>query len=90
MNAERPSDADAGPRIAVVGVGARSVIAQHVGAAFDGARVVAAVDPSPQGRGRAEALFPGVLVFGGVTDLLAAEAVDAAIVTSPATAGDAI
>lgn len=83
MSVERPSSTGREPRVAVVGVGARSVIARHVGTALHGARVVAAVDPSPQGRSRARSLFAGVPVFDDVTALLDAEAVDAAIVTTP-------
>lgn len=70
-------------RIAVVGVGARSVIAHHVPEALAGARVVATVDPTPEGRIRSGGLFPGVPVFSDVAALLAAGPVDAAVVTSP-------
>ena len=70
-------------RIAVIGVGARSVIAHHVPVADDRARVVAAVDPSAQGRARAAELFPGVPVYDDVAALVAAQSIDAAIVTSP-------
>jgi predicted dehydrogenase len=69
--------------VAVIGVGARSVIAHHVPDAFEGAQVVAAVDPSAQGRSRASSLLPGVPVFDSVADLLAVDLIDAAIVTSP-------
>ncbi|GAA3666202.1 Gfo/Idh/MocA family protein [Microbacterium marinilacus] len=74
---------EAGVRVAVVGIGARSVIAHHVPAAHPGARVVATVDPSQTGRARSAELFPGVPTHADVASLLAAEDVDAAIVTSP-------
>lgn len=80
MTADAPTSA---PRVAVIGVGARSVIARHVPAAFAGAQVVAAVDPSPDGHRRAAELFPGLPVFDDITALLDGVEVDAAIVTSP-------
>jgi predicted dehydrogenase len=70
-------------RVAVIGTGARSVIAHHVPLAWDGAQVVATVDPSPRGQERARTLFPGVPVFEDVPALLAADRPDAAVVTSP-------
>jgi predicted dehydrogenase len=70
-------------RVAVVGTGARSVIAHHVPAAWDAAQVVAAVDPAPLGQERARTLFPGVPVFADVAALLDSIQPDAAIVTSP-------
>lgn len=81
----RPPAASAGTglRIAVIGTGARSVIAHHAPSALAGARVVAAVDPSPEGRERAAAHFPGIPVHDSVAALLGAQAIDAAIVTSP-------
>lgn len=77
------SQESAGLRIAVIGAGARSVIAHHVPDAQTGASIVAAVDPTPHGRARAERLFPGVPVFPDVTTLVSAGLADAAIVTSP-------
>ncbi|MFS0732273.1 Gfo/Idh/MocA family oxidoreductase [Microbacterium sp. 1P10UB] len=71
------------PRVAVIGTGARSVIAHHVPDAFAGAAVVATVDPTPEGRARSAAQFPGVPVYDDIPALLAADRVDAAIVTSP-------
>jgi len=70
-------------RVAVIGVGARSVIAHHVPVALPGARVVAVVEPSEDGRGRAATLFPGVPVYPDVAALIEAGVVNAAIVTSP-------
>lgn len=70
-------------RVAVIGAGARSIIAHHVPLAWDGAQIVAAVDPSPRGQERARTLFPGVPVFDDVPALLAADRPDAAVVTSP-------
>lgn len=72
-----------GPRVAVIGVGARSVIALHVPQAYPGARLVATVDPSPRGRERSARIFPGLPVFDDVAGLLTAGRVDAAIVTAP-------
>lgn len=70
-------------RVAVIGTGARSVIAHHVPVAWDGAQIVAAVDPSPRGKERAHTLFPGVPIFDDVSALLVDDRPDAAIVTSP-------
>ncbi|MDQ0727368.1 Gfo/Idh/MocA family protein [Microbacterium sp. W4I20] len=70
-------------RIAVIGVGARSEIAHHVPIAMAGAAVVATADSAAAGRARSESMFPGVPVFSSVEALLAAETIDAAIVTTP-------
>ena len=83
MTVMPPQTSDHQVRVAVIGIGARSVIAHHVAAAGEGARVVAAVDPTPQGRARAASLFPGVPVYDDLASLLASGPVDAAIVTSP-------
>ncbi|WP_299036894.1 Gfo/Idh/MocA family protein [uncultured Pseudokineococcus sp.] len=69
--------------VAVVGTGARSVIAQHVSAVRQGARVVAAVDTDEAGRERARALFGQVPVHRDHRALLDAGGVHAAVVTTP-------
>ncbi len=68
--------------VAVIGVGARAVIARHVPEVHPGARVSVAVDPSPAGRERARQLFGDIPVFPGVPELLETTP-DAAIITSP-------
>jgi predicted dehydrogenase len=83
---EHPSPPHSSPsalRVAVVGVGARSAIAEHVPNALSGASIVAAVEPSARGRVRAAVAFPGVPVFATVAELIDDAAVDAAIVTTP-------
>jgi predicted dehydrogenase len=71
------------PRVAVIGVGARSAIAHHVSDALPGARVVATVDPTPEGRSRSATMFPGIPTFANLGALFEALVVDAAIVTTP-------
>lgn len=70
-------------RVAVIGIGQRAEIAQHVGATDTAARLVAAVDPTPAGRARAVASFPGVPVFASVDEARDAVELDAAVVTTP-------
>jgi predicted dehydrogenase len=72
-----------GLRVAVIGIGQRAEIAQHVGVTATPARLVAAVDPSEAGRARAARWFPGVPVHASVDDARAAGPLDAAIVTTP-------
>ncbi|WP_227497080.1 Gfo/Idh/MocA family protein [Planctomonas psychrotolerans] len=69
--------------VAVIGTGARSVIAHHVPVARNGAAVVAAVDTGEVGRARARATFPDAVVYSSVDDLIAAGNIDAAVVTTP-------
>lgn len=67
---------------AVIGVGARALIAQHAVAA--GASLVGAVDPDPRAGVRAARLFGDVSTYADVSALLAAHpGLDTAIVTSP-------
>ena len=71
-------------RVAVIGIGQRAAIAEHVGASEVDARIVAAVDVTPAGRERAAGQFgPSVAVYSGHAELIAAGGVDAAIVTTP-------
>jgi predicted dehydrogenase len=71
-------------RVAVIGIGNRAEIAEHVAMADTPARLVAAVDLSPAGRERARALFgDAVAVHESHTDLIAAGGIDAALVTTP-------
>ncbi|HZL04256.1 MAG TPA: Gfo/Idh/MocA family oxidoreductase [Coriobacteriia bacterium] len=70
-------------RVAEIGIGNRAYIGQHVPRVWPGASVVAAVDPDPFGRDRAVRLFGDVALYSDTADLLAADHVDAAIVTSP-------
>lgn len=72
-----------GPRVALIGVGARSEIARHVPVALEGASVVATVDPSLQGRERSLASFVGVPTFESVSQARESTRIDAAIVTTP-------
>lgn len=71
-------------RIAVIGVGARAVVARHA-VASGRARIVAFVDPAARAASRATDLFgTGLAGFRTVDDLLAAgDIADAAFVTSP-------
>ncbi|MBG6237098.1 putative dehydrogenase [Mycetocola sp. CAN_C7] len=69
--------------VAVIGAGARSVIAHHVPEARPGSTIVAVVDNSAHGRERAKTLFPDATVYATLDELLAAGGVDAAIVTTP-------
>ena len=72
-----------GLRVAVIGVGNRAYLGRHVPEVRPGARVVAAVDPDASGRERALRLFGDVALYPDTAALLAAEHVDAAIVTAP-------
>jgi len=83
MSPMSPVPGSRSARVAVVGTGARSVIAHHVPRAWQGAEIVAAVEPSLRGQERAGTLFPGVPVFDDVSALLAGDRPDAAVVTSP-------
>lgn len=76
-------DTTNGLRVAVIGVGARSVIAHHVPEAMPGTRIVAVVEPSSDGQARAAQLFPGVEVYSNLDALLLTGSVNAAIVTTP-------
>ncbi|MDQ0744707.1 putative dehydrogenase [Clavibacter sp. B3I6] len=77
-------------RVAVVGFGARAAIAQHVGAAREGARIVAIVEPDADGRARAQRAYPDAVIHADLDALVAAGDVDAAIVTAPDHAHEAI
>lgn len=73
-------------RVAVVGMGQRSAIAQHVAEAVAAnpdleARVTAVADVTADGRARGHAEYPDALVVESHRDLVGA--VDAAIVTTP-------
>jgi predicted dehydrogenase len=74
---------EAGLSVAVIGVGARSIIGHHVSTARPDARVVAVVDSSEAGRIRAGTLFPEAAVYSTLSDFIAAGGADAAIVTTP-------
>jgi predicted dehydrogenase len=70
-------------RVAVIGVGQRAEIAQHVGATDTPAQLVLAVDPTEAGRARAARSFgPEVRIVERLEDALDA-GLDAAIVTTP-------
>jgi predicted dehydrogenase len=77
-------------RVAVVGFGARAAIAQHVGAAREGARIVAIVEPDADGRARAQRAYPDAVIHADLDALVAAGDVDAAIVTAPDHAHESI
>jgi len=71
-------------RVAVIGVGQRAEIAEHVAASGVGARIVAAVDTTQAGRARAVEMFgPAIPVYTDHRELVAAGGTDAAIVTTP-------
>ena len=71
-------------RVAVIGVGQRAEIAEHVAASGVGARIVAAVDTTQAGRERAVEMFgPAIPVYTDHRELVAAGGTDAAIVTTP-------
>lgn len=72
-----------GIRVAVVGYGARSPIAEHVPRARPGAYVSAVVDTAATGRERGSAAHPGAAVHASVDELVAAGTADAAIVLTP-------
>ncbi|GAA3733494.1 Gfo/Idh/MocA family oxidoreductase [Leifsonia bigeumensis] len=69
-------------RLAVVGIGQRAQILHH--ATATGARVVAAVDPTEEGRAAALELFgPEVALFESHEQLATVEGLDAAFVLTP-------
>lgn len=70
-------------KVGVVGVGQRSGIAHHVATSGIDASVTVVSDPSQAGRARGQSMFPGAATFATHRELIAAEALDAAIVTSP-------
>jgi predicted dehydrogenase len=70
-------------RVAVIGFGARAEIAEHVGLAREGARVVAIVDPDADGRHRAQRAYPDATLYSDLDELVASGSIDAAIVTTP-------
>ncbi|KQO64437.1 Gfo/Idh/MocA family protein [Curtobacterium sp. Leaf261] len=70
-------------RVGIVGMGQRAAIAQHVAESGVDAAVVAVAETSDAGRARAAAAYPDALVVDGHRALIAADAVDAAIVTTP-------
>lgn len=71
-------------RVAMVGIGQRSVIGLHVGNAPTPARIVAAADISDQGRERALNVFGrDIDVLESHHDLILANAVDCVIITTP-------
>jgi len=73
-----------GLRVAVIGVGQRAYIAEHIAGSGIDAALTAAVDTTPEGRERALAQFgPGIAVYTGHRELIAAGGIDAAIVTTP-------
>jgi predicted dehydrogenase len=73
-----------GLRVAVIGVGQRAYIAEHIAGSGIDAALTAAVDTTPEGRERALAQFgPGIAVHAGHRELIAAGGIDAAIVTTP-------
>ncbi|PRY14501.1 Gfo/Idh/MocA family protein [Kineococcus rhizosphaerae] len=69
--------------VAVIGVGARAEIGQHVPRVRPGSRVSAVADTTQAGRDRAATAFPGATVFADHRALLAGVDVDAAVVTTP-------
>jgi predicted dehydrogenase len=76
---EPPHDA---LRLAVVGIGQRAELARHAVAA--GARIVAAVDPSEEGRARARELFgPDVELLESHEQLTSLGGLDGAFVLTP-------
>jgi len=73
-----------GLRVAVIGVGQRAYIAEHIAGSGIDAALTAAADTTPEGRERALAQFgPGIAVHPGHRELIAAGGIDAAIVTTP-------
>ncbi len=69
--------------VAVIGVGARSVIGLHAPEVRPGTRITAVVDTTAEGRQRGADLFPGAQVHESTEALIAAGGVDAAIITTP-------
>ncbi|HXH34387.1 MAG TPA: Gfo/Idh/MocA family oxidoreductase [Plantibacter sp.] len=79
-----PAPTQSGLRVAVIGTGQRAQIAEHVATSPTEAVVVAAVDTTEVGRGRAREMFgEGVDVFDSHQELIARGGIDAAIVTTP-------
>ena len=79
-----PATTPEGLRVAVIGTGQRAYIAEHVATSPTSASVVAAVDTTEIGRGRARQLFgDDIEVFDSHEALIAQGRVDAAIVTTP-------
>ncbi|GHF40348.1 putative dehydrogenase [Amycolatopsis bartoniae] len=71
-------------RVGVVGIGQRAVIGRHVAESGVPARIVAAADPAPAGRARAQELFGADLTVTATHGkLIERGLVDAAVVTSP-------
>ena len=71
-------------RVAVIGVGQRAYIAEHIAGSGVDAVLTAAVDTTAEGRDRALAQFgPGIAVYSDHLELIAAGGTDAAIVTTP-------
>jgi len=71
-------------RVAVIGIGQRAEIAEHVGGSEVAAEIAAAVDTTQAGRERAVQKFGLTIpVYADHTELIAAGGVDAAIVTTP-------
>ncbi len=69
---------------ALIGVGMRAIIGEHVGGLRPGSAVRYAVDPHPTGQARARELFgDDVRTFTSVEELLEAVRPDVAIVTTP-------
>jgi len=83
MNDDISSTSDRELRVGVIGMGQRAYIATHVADSGVAARLVAAADTTEAGRDRARAQYPDAAVFAGHRELIAAGAVDAAIVTTP-------
>lgn len=73
-----------GLRVAVIGTGQRAQIAEHIATSPTAATVVAAVDTTEVGRGRAAQLFgTGIDILDSHRALIARGGIDAAIVTTP-------
>jgi predicted dehydrogenase len=71
-------------RVAVIGIGQRAEIAEHVSASGVGAAIAAAVDTTQAGRERAVRMFGETIpVYTDHHELIAAGGIDAAIVTTP-------
>ena len=70
-------------RLAVVGVGQRSVIALHAPEVLPGTTLVATVDTTEEGRDRSRAWFGDIPALSSVTELVQRGDVDAAVVTTP-------
>lgn len=79
-----PAPTPTGLRVAVIGTGQRAQIAEHVATSPTAASVVAAVDTTEVGRGRAREMFgPDIDVLDSHQALIARGGIDAAIVTTP-------